>query len=180
MAERVKRVVKKIKAAIRALLIASIVPTLKIGGDEQAATEKSTPTETTKPAIPSKSPEERIRELEAELSSKETRLEELEKLAGESQAQAAHLGESLKGAIDGYKALIIASNPDVLPELINGENIEALNNSLAKGKELTGKVKTNLEAQAQKSRVPAGSPVRGPEDVSGLSAREKINRGLGR
>jgi hypothetical protein len=94
--------------------------------------------------------------------------------------QAASLGESLKGAIAGYKALIIAANPDVLPELISGESIEALNLSMTKGKELTGKVKTNLEAQAQKTRVPAGAPVWGPEDVSGLSAREKINRGVGK
>jgi hypothetical protein len=120
-----------------------------------------------------KTPEQRIAELEGEL-------------AGEKNKQAfiaeqlVKMDERFKMALTGYKALIVAANPDVLPELISGETIEALDNSLANGKELTNKVKTNLEAQGQKKRIPAGAPARGPEDTSGLSAREKISRGITR
>jgi hypothetical protein len=178
MVKRIKEMIKRVKTAIKALVMVSVLPTMKITGNESTDAEKSQPTETPKPPTPVKSPEDRIKELEGDLAEKSSRITELETLEAESKAQAGHLGESLKGAIAGYKALIIASNPGVLPELINGESIEALNSSMTKGKELTGKVRTNLEAQIQKTRVPAGAPARGPEDVSGLSAREKINRGL--
>jgi hypothetical protein len=36
-----------------------------------------------------------------------------------------------------------------------------------------------IEAEAARSRIPAGAPQRTPPDMSGLSAREKIQYGLG-
>ena len=116
--------------------------------------------------------------LEGEVAARASRIAELERLAAESTRQADHLEASLKQAVTGYRNLIILSNPEVLPELISGETLESLNDSLSKARELTGKVKENLVAQARLTRVPAGAPVRGEPDTSGLSSREKIQRGI--
>jgi uncharacterized coiled-coil protein SlyX len=169
--------VKRMRAAIMAVLMATIFPLLRIGGPPGGD-----PVSEEKPKTPSNEPEKlpdpRIADLEGQLAGKNSRITELETMMADSTARANKVGESLKEAIAGYKALIIAANPDVLPELITGDTIETLALSMAKGKELTGKVRANLESNAQKARIPAGSPPRGPEDMSKLSAREKINRGI--
>jgi uncharacterized coiled-coil protein SlyX len=200
---------KKIKAIILAVLMATIFPVLRIMGKGTAADGQKANPEEKQPQSQAKTSEqqgrqagtqesqasnsqagtpvpqdpvllERIKELEGELAGRASRIAELEKLAAESTRQSAHLEDSLKQTVAGYRNLIILSNPEVLPELISGETLESLNDSLSKARELTGKVKDNLETQTRLTRVPAGAPVRSPEDLSGLSAREKISRGLTR
>jgi hypothetical protein len=122
-------------------------------------------------APPVADPAARISELEGLLAGK---TEELTK-AG---IRLAELEKAAAGAVSRYKAVIVQSNPDVLPELVTGESIEALDGSLAKARELIGKVKVGLEAQKAAARVPAGAPPRGPVDTSSLSSREKINLGV--
>ena len=137
------------------------------------------------PAPPAPDPATRITELEKQLASKTeelskagTRLAELEKAAIDAGKRADLLDGGLKKAVGGYKSLIIQANPGILPELISGETIEALDTSLEKAKELTAKVKAGLEAQIAAARIPAGAPLRGAADVSTLSSREKINLGV--
>jgi hypothetical protein len=180
MIKRIRGMFTRLKALLIAALMATIFPALRIGGTPGGDPPAGDP-----PAAPPvKTPEQRIAELEGELAGRGARISDLEKEAKEVNKLAitklAEIDGNLKKTLTGYKALIVAANPDVLPELISGETIEALDNSLANGKELTNKVKTNLEAQGQKKRIPAGAPARGPEDTSGLSAREKISRGITR
>jgi hypothetical protein len=108
------------------------------------------------------------------------RLAEMEKAVSAANERLDQLNGSLKQAVDSYRALVIRANPDVLPELISGESIEALDGSLSSARELIGKVKSGLETQAAAMRVPSGAPQRGAADISGLSAREKINLGIDR
>jgi len=88
------------------------------------------------------------------------------------------LEAELEKAVSGYRLLLIKENPDVLPELINGENIEALDRSLAAGRELTARVQQQIEKRLQAERIPNGAPVRTAPDAEGLSSYEKIRYGL--
>ena len=172
--------IKRIKGLLLSVLMATVFPVLLSGqeGPPKPDRPDSPPAEPETPPVQPRDPRERVRELEEELTARLARLQELEGLAAAGSARTVRLEESLKQTIHSYKELMIASNPDVLPELISGETIEALKAALAKGQELTDKVKTNLETRARLTRIPAGAPPRGPEDLSALSAREKIGRGI--
>jgi hypothetical protein len=92
--------------------------------------------------------------------------------------QIAALDGSLKQAVISYQTLIVRSNPDVLPEMLAGDTIAALDGSLAKARDLIGKIKTGLETQSHANHVPAGAPPRGAADLSSLSPRDKIRVGM--
>ncbi len=135
---------------------------------------------------------QRITELEKKLAGRTDeltqagdRLAELESAAKEAAAalceansRADNLAGSLKTIFAGYKTLIVQANPDVPVELLSGETVEALEGSLARARELIGRVKKNLEATNSADRVPAGAPQRGNPDTAGLSSREKIKLGV--
>ena len=134
-----------------------------------------------------KTGQERISELEGllagkaeELNQASSRLAELEKSVTEANDRLGKLDGSLKQAVAGYRTMMVKSNPEVLPELLSGETMEALDDSLVKAKELIGKVKSGLEAQAASTRIPAGAPQRAGLDMGSLSPREKIVYGIGR
>ncbi|MBN1189723.1 MAG: hypothetical protein JXA46_08220 [Dehalococcoidales bacterium] len=134
----------------------------------------------------------RISELEGllagkteELNKAGTRLAELESSASvaaaavdEANSRADRLAESLKTVFSGYKSLIVQSNPDIPAELLTGDNVEALDGSLSRARELIEKVKKSIDSQKSTDRVPAGAPPRGAPDTSGLSSREKISQGV--
>jgi hypothetical protein len=182
---------KKIKAAGTAILMATLYPVLRLGGQEggegqvkgqPAAPHTPAPATEPTPAAdpPARTPEARIKDLEKELAARNNRIMELETRITETSRKAGTTGEHLKKAIDAYKTLLINSNPEIVPELISGDNLEDLDNSLTRARELTGKIKNNLATHSQHTRIPAGAPERGAEDISGLSAREKISRGIER
>ncbi len=89
------------------------------------------------------------------------------------------MGDSLKEAVAGYRDLTAQANPDVPSELIGGDSISAIAESLKKAKLLVEKVKQGIQASAASERFPAGAPERGGVEVD-LSPREKIERGVAR
>jgi hypothetical protein len=90
----------------------------------------------------------------------------------------AKLEGDLEKAISGYRLMLISQNPDILPELVQGESIEALERSLATARELTARMKQKLEQQMAAERIPAGAPARSTADPENLSSYEKIRYGL--
>jgi hypothetical protein len=66
-----------------------------------------------------------------------------------------------------------------MEELISGDTIEAVNESLEKAKNLIGRVRQGIETEISRARVPAGAPERRPPDLSALSPSEKILYGIG-
>jgi len=86
---------------------------------------------------------------------------------------------ALSEAVKCYRELVVAANPELPAELIVGETVAVLNESLAKAKGLVGRVKQVIAAESAKSRIPAGAPGRAQADINTLSAREKIARGIG-
>ena len=103
----------------------------------------------------------RVSELEGLLAKQGEELDQANARLAESERIAAEAGEQLKGAVLSYRGLIEKTNPEVPAELLAGETIEALDNSLVKAKELITKVKSGLEAQSVNTRIPAGAPQRG-------------------
>jgi predicted RNase H-like nuclease (RuvC/YqgF family) len=121
----------------------------------------------------------RIVQLEQALSARDAQIEELKRQLAEAGNALDELGKALPQAVAAYKEILVAANPGVLPEMISGDSIEAVNESLQNARNLMERVRQEMENEAAKTRVPAGAPPRTPPDLSALSPREKIQYALG-
>ena len=128
----------------------------------------------------------RITELESlvaqrdeELARTSSRLSELEQQVAESAEKLDSTNQSLNEALASYKAMVIEANPEVPAELISGESIETVNESLRQAKDMISRVRQGMEAEILAVKVPAGAPPRRPPDLSALSPRDKIQYAIG-
>lgn len=122
----------------------------------------------------------RLDELEGALTGKEEEISTLKQTAGETEERLTSLTNSLGEAVASYKGLVIGANPEVVEELITGDTIESVNESLEQARKLVSKVRQGLETEISLAKVPAGAPERTSPDLSGLSPREKIQYGVSR
>jgi len=122
-------------------------------------------------------PEERTSELEESLAQLQQQMAEREQ---EMEGEVSTLKEQLASAAAKYRALILATAPEVPEELVRGETPEEVEASFAAAREMVEKVRRQLEAKAQAQRVPAGAPARTPLDLGALSPHEKIAYALSR
>ena len=122
----------------------------------------------------------RLIELEQTLAGKEGEIVSLKQTGQEMEQRLSVLNDSLTQAIASYKNVVVRENPEVIVELISGESIAAIDESLAKAKELVGKVRRGVESEISQARVPAGAPERTSPDLSTLSPREKIQYAMGK
>jgi len=93
----------------------------------------------------------------------------------ESVEKVTSLQEGLNLAVSAYKTAVAQANPAVPGELITGDTIEAVDQSLESSKSLVSTVRASIEAEIASGKVPAGAPPRTPPDLESLSPREKIN-----
>ncbi len=121
----------------------------------------------------------RIIELEQTVANLDNEVASLKQTIAESEEKLTTINHSLAEAVASYKALVVQFNPEVLGELVTGDTIEAINESLEEAKTLISRVRQGLEAEITAGKVPAGAPVRTPPDLSALSPREKINYAIG-
>ncbi len=120
-----------------------------------------------------------VLELEQAVTAKDEEIAGLKQSNTELGDRLTSLGNSLGEAVVSYKAAVVQANPEVIEELISGDTVEAVNESLSKAKLLVSKVREGVEAEISLSRVPAGAPERTSPDLSGLSPREKIQYAIG-
>jgi len=120
-----------------------------------------------------------IARLEQTLAGKDSEIAALKQALNEAERKMADLGEALAQAVAAYKELVVQANPGVLAELITGDTVEEVNESLKNAQALVDRVRQEMEAEASKTRIPAGAPQRAPLDLSALSAREKIQYAIG-
>jgi septal ring factor EnvC (AmiA/AmiB activator) len=120
-----------------------------------------------------------ILKLEQAMADKEGEIASLKQSLAASQEQQKRLADSLAQAVSSYKALAISAHPRLPEELITGESIEAVTDSLARARALVSKVRQALEAEAMQARFPAGAPARSSPDLSALSPKEKIQYAIG-
>ena len=122
----------------------------------------------------------RLIELEQAVAGKEVEIVSLKQTGQEMEKRLTTLNDSLSKAVAGYKAVVVGTNPDVIEELITGDTIETINDSLSRARELVSKVRRGVESEISLAKVPAGAPERTSPDLSALSPREKIQYAMGR
>ena len=123
--------------------------------------------------------EHKVAELQQAIVDKESEITILRESEGELKEQLSTLGQTLNGAVAGYKNKVLQMNPEVTEELISGDTVEAVDKSLEKAISLIGRVKKSVEKEISHTRVPAGAPGRRSADLSALSPREKIQYAIG-
>jgi len=104
----------------------------------------------------------------------QTRIAQLEQGIAAKDSELAAAKESLSGAVEKYRAAILASAPGIPAELIQGGSIDEIDASLEQARGIVSKVRQQLEVEAEANKVPAGAPPRTPQDLSALSPAEKI------
>lgn len=121
----------------------------------------------------------RITELEMTVSDKDSEIATLKQTVVDDNQKFETLTENLFQAVAAYKTLVVKANPVVIEELITGNTITEVNQSLEDAKTLVSKVRGGIEQEIASSRVPAGAPQRTTSDLSALSPREKIQYAIG-
>ncbi|MDD4859837.1 MAG: hypothetical protein PHR56_06505 [Dehalococcoidales bacterium] len=120
-----------------------------------------------------------IARLEKALAEKDGEMAALKQTLADTEGKLAAAGNSLAQAVGEYRSLVAGSQPGIPAELITGNTINEINESLQKARTIIERVKQEIEAEASKTRVPAGAPQRSPPDISALSPREKIQFAIG-
>ncbi len=123
--------------------------------------------------------EDLVAQKDEELTKANTRITELEQAVTESDEKLTTIKNSLTEAVASYKATVVQANPEVLEELITGDTIQSINESLKEAKTLISRVRQGLEVEISGAKIPAGAPQRTPPDLSALSPREKIQYAIG-
>lgn len=122
----------------------------------------------------------RVIEIEEAVSGKDRDIASLTQSRHELEERLGVVNSSLAEAVADYRTLVLQTNPGVVDDLITGNTVKEVNDSLARAKALVSKVKQGLEAEVSRTRVPAGAPERRSPDLSALSPREKIQYAIGR
>lgn len=81
-------------------------------------------------------------------------------------------------AAERYRDLVVRTEPALPADLIAGGDVDAIDASVTAAREIVGRVRSHIDAQAQAGRVPAGAPPRSAPDLSALTPEQKIRYGL--
>jgi len=83
-------------------------------------------------------------------------------------------------AVARYRDAVLATEPQLPPELVSGQTVEEVDASLAAARRTVAAIRQRLTEAAEPSLrgFPAGAPARLGGATDGLSAAEKIARGL--
>jgi uncharacterized protein (DUF3084 family) len=119
-----------------------------------------------------------ILKLEQELTAKESEITALKKELDELKQAIDEANKAMVQAVAAYKEMAVQANPGLPAELISGDTIAAINESVKNARAVVEKVRQEMEAAAARTRIPVGAPPRSAPDLSGLSPREKIQQGL--
>ena len=120
-----------------------------------------------------------ITRLEQALAGKDSEVVALKQAVAEADSKLVELNDALAQAVASYKAMVVKSNPGLLAELITGDTVDEVDESLKNAQALIDRMRQEMEAEASRTKVPAGAPQRAPLDLSALSSREKIKYAIG-
>ncbi len=114
----------------------------------------------------------------AALEQRTTEVSSLRSALAQRDAELAGLRGQLAAAAARYRGALLASAPDVPPELVSGATLDELDASAAKARQLVERIRGQAQLQPAGPRIPAGAPVRSAPDFSVLSPQEKIAHAL--
>ena len=120
-----------------------------------------------------------IARLEQAIADRDGEVEAMKQSVAEAEEKLTEINNTLSQAVAGYKAMVVSSNPGMLAELITGDTVDEVDESLKSAQALVDRVKQEMEAEVSKTKIPAGAPQRAPVDLSALSPREKIQYAIG-
>lgn len=120
-----------------------------------------------------------IAKLQETLAGRDSEMAAMKQSLDDATRQLKDMSAALPRAVAAYKEVVAQANPGILAEMINGDTIEAINDSLKNARALVERVRQEVGAEAARVRVPAGAPQRTPPDMSALSPREKIQYAMG-
>jgi archaellum component FlaC len=120
-----------------------------------------------------------IGKLEQALATRDREIDGLKSSLSELKTESEGLSENLARTIAAYREITLQANPGVLAELITGNSVDEINDSLRNARVLVDKVRQEIETETTQTRIPAGAPSRSAQDIASLSPREKIQRALG-
>lgn len=86
--------------------------------------------------------------------------------------------QRLRDLTERYRDAVLRAEPSLPPELVRGDDVDAIDASVEAAREIVGRVRAQAETDVRAPRVPAGAPPRSAPDVSALSAEQKIRLGL--
>jgi|GEM_PF-3259403 len=112
--------------------------------------------------------------LEQGLAEKDSEIDSLKQALDEAERKVEELNQAVSRAVAAYKETVVQANPGLLPEMITGDTIDEVDESVKKARAIMEKIRQEMETEASRTRVPSGSPPRSQPDLSGLTAREKI------
>jgi len=121
-----------------------------------------------------KSRKDAIDGLEKAIAGKDSEIAVIKQSFDENKGKLDEMSKAIPQAVAAYKELAAQANPGLVAEMIKGETIEAINESVKNARALVERVKQEVGAENARVRVPAGAPQRTLPDLSALSAREKI------
>jgi len=119
----------------------------------------------------------RVTELEKVLVDKNDEIASLRQQKDNLDGKIISLDRSMAEAVSSYRKMVIQANPEIPPEMVTGNTIETIVDSMKQAKALVDKVRKDLETDMRATRFPAGAPERGTP-VLDLSPREKIRQGI--
>jgi len=116
-----------------------------------------------------------VANLEAVLAERDGELNALRESLETVKTQSLERADALSQAVVAYRDLAVKNAPGLPADLVAGDSIESVNESLARAWTIVATVRQEIEAETARARVPAGAPQRSSLDVAGLSPREKIH-----
>ena len=140
---------------------------------QDTATEETPETEDTEAAMDEAAPawEERVQELQQEA-------EQARAAAVAHGAEAESLRSQLADTLARYREMLLARDPDVPVEMVQGESVAELESSYERASGLVERLRRRAAEHAAQARVPAGAPARRGPDLGGLTPQQKIVQGL--
>ena len=128
-------------------------------------------------------PDEVRAELEAVAAAEAETGSALEQALAAAQRELAAQRAATRSAVARYREAVLAAEPDLPPDLVGGETLEALEASVGSARETVARIRARLAAStpaaASTARgFPVGAPARGGAWTRGLTSSEKIAAGL--
>lgn len=149
-----------------------------INSPQRAPRPSACATTRTPPAPARTRPSPRRPVLRGELQSSDERAASAVSDAEALRGQLAEAAARARVASERYRDLVVRTQPELPPELIAGDDVDAIDAAVESARAVVGRVRTHIEAQAHAARVPAGAPSRAAPDLSALTPEQKIRHGL--